>query len=149
MSTAAMTGSRGSGRLEHPRRLLKIALLGLVASALVTVAAPAPAHAADLRDQCGARVGWHLVRNDQGTWQWVPNVTLRRGSRGICVAFAQQQLVLWHLTPGYEQPDVDGRFGPRTERAVRDFQSYFYPHAGPVDGIIGPRTWTDLAPALN
>lgn len=36
---------------------------------------------------------------------------------------------------------VDGIFGPRTERAVREFQST---HSLHVDGIVGPMTWAKL-----
>ncbi len=36
---------------------------------------------------------------------------------------------------------VDGDFGPRTERAVRDFQQR---ERLAVDGIVGPRTWAAL-----
>jgi peptidoglycan hydrolase-like protein with peptidoglycan-binding domain len=36
---------------------------------------------------------------------------------------------------------ADGDFGPRTERAVRDFQQR---ERLAVDGIVGPRTWSAL-----
>lgn len=39
---------------------------------------------------------------------------------------------------------VDGRFGPHTEAAVRWVQTEAHDAAGPVDGIVGPRTWSYL-----
>jgi peptidoglycan hydrolase-like protein with peptidoglycan-binding domain/tellurite resistance protein len=43
---------------------------------------------------------------------------------------------------GYEV-DIDGIFGPGTQSAVRQFQS---DNGLSVDGIVGPRTWSLLAP---
>ncbi len=58
-------------------------------------------------------------------------VTLRRGDRGPAVAELQDLLFL----------KDDGVFGPRTERAVRDFQE----EKGLTrDGVVGPATWKAL-----
>lgn len=57
----------------------------------------------------------------------------------MSVATAQQLLVhIW----GYNLK-IDGNFGPRTERAVRDFQSLI---GLSPDGIIGRDTWDVLFP---
>jgi peptidoglycan hydrolase-like protein with peptidoglycan-binding domain len=57
--------------------------------------------------------------------------TLRRGDEGDAVKALQQLLQL----------AVDGKFGPNTEAAVRQFQrdQNMVP-----DGIVGPRTWAKL-----
>ena len=38
---------------------------------------------------------------------------------------------------------VDGKFGPKTEQAVRWFQKTFM-GASQADGIVGPKTWKEL-----
>ena len=43
---------------------------------------------------------------------------------------------------GYSPGPIDGRYGPRTERAVTRFQAA---HGLKVDGIAGPRTFRELA----
>ena len=67
---------------------------------------------------------------------------LRRTNRGPEVANLQRILIiLGYLGKGED----DGIFGPRTERAVRQFQV----DAGiKVDGIVGPVTWAALTQAL-
>lgn len=63
--------------------------------------------------------------------------TLRKGSKGVAVRGLQRMLV----NRGYEPGEIDGRFGPNTEAAVRAYQS---DHGLDVDGIVGPRTWDAL-----
>lgn len=70
--------------------------------------------------------------------------TIRRGARGrdvrkaqgLCVAFGGAARRHIQRTGG-----VDGRFGPGTEQAVEAVQAAGAP---PVDGIVGPITWTKL-----
>ena len=62
---------------------------------------------------------------------------LRRGSRGPEVKALQQQLGM----PAAEQ---DGIFGPKTEQAVRNFQTS---QGLQVDGIVGPQTQASIANA--
>jgi immune inhibitor A len=62
---------------------------------------------------------------------------LRRGSKGSDVRRLQQALVNLAFDPG----TVDGDFGPRTEKAVRAYQT----SRGLVgDGIVGKKTWAAL-----
>jgi peptidoglycan hydrolase-like protein with peptidoglycan-binding domain len=64
--------------------------------------------------------------------------TLRRGSQGRDVRRLQRLFVMMK-TLGVG--DIDGVFGPRTERAVRDFQQ---DEGLTVDGIVGQQTWHAL-----
>jgi len=59
---------------------------------------------------------------------------LRNGSKGLPVRRLQKRMQL----AGFEIPEVNGRFGPKTEAAVKTLQK----QAGlEVDGIVGPKTW--------
>jgi len=69
--------------------------------------------------------------------------TVRRGSSGGVVRELQERL----NRVASAGLSVDGRFGPRAERAVRDFQQWCVGHGidtGGVDGIVGPKTWRVL-----
>jgi peptidoglycan hydrolase-like protein with peptidoglycan-binding domain len=57
--------------------------------------------------------------------------TLRRGSQDPLVKTVQAKVKI----------DPDGKFGPRTEAAVRAFQR---DHGLTPDGIVGPKTWSAL-----
>jgi peptidoglycan hydrolase-like protein with peptidoglycan-binding domain len=63
--------------------------------------------------------------------------TLQEGSKGVAVRGLQRMLI----TRGFEPGEIDGRFGPKTEGAVRQFQS---DQGLDVDGIVGPKTWDAL-----
>jgi peptidoglycan hydrolase-like protein with peptidoglycan-binding domain len=58
---------------------------------------------------------------------------LKIGSRGSDVAEVQYFLQQW----GYDPGPIDGIFGPKTDQAVRRFQS---DHGLKADGIVGPVT---------
>ena len=59
---------------------------------------------------------------------------LRQGAKGLAVRRVQKRLTL----AGYDAGDVDGSFGPATERGVRALQR----SAGLTeDGVVGPNTW--------
>jgi len=88
----------------------------------------------------------HLVPDGivgRRTWPAVV-VTLRRGSRGDAVRAMQYQDELRDNTGNPPAP-LDGIFGPRTERSVREFQRVlaitFDEDQIAVDGIVGPVTW--------
>ena len=69
--------------------------------------------------------------------QRVGEAMLRQGHQGEAVK--QLQARLRQLT--YDPGPMDGRFGPHTDQAVRQFQSAT---GLPVDGVVGPATWTEL-----
>lgn len=69
--------------------------------------------------------------------------TLKMGSKGSDVEALQEQL---NLRFGYHQQLlVDGRFGPRTEKAVKVVQ---YRSFLEQDGIVGSQTWAALCGTL-
>lgn len=63
--------------------------------------------------------------------------TLRLDSRGCYVLILQDAL----NTLGYATAGLDGRFGPATHRAVRNFQG---DNSIKVDGVVGCSTWEKL-----
>ena len=72
--------------------------------------------------------------------------TVKAGSRGDVVRSVQQRLADLGAknSAGTRPLVVDGKFGPATEQRVREFQAANQPQAGPVDGIVGPKTWAAL-----
>ena len=75
----------------------------------------------------------------------LPEKTLQRGDEGEAVRQMQHALASVYFYPdkGAKDNGIDGVFGPKTENAVRRFQSVFLP--GEVDGIYGPKTRAKLA----
>lgn len=68
--------------------------------------------------------------------------TIANGSTGHWVKVLQATLNFdgWR-DPNGRKLAVDGRFGPKTLFAVKNFQSIYAP---PADGIVGPKTWRAL-----
>ena len=65
--------------------------------------------------------------------------TIRRGDRGAAVRRAQNRLNMRGYNPG----PLDGLFGNKTHRAVKQYQS---DRGLDADGIVGPKTWARLDP---
>ena len=63
--------------------------------------------------------------------------TVKRGDERIAVRGVQRRLIELSFEPG----EIDGRFGPDTEKAVKAFQEKYELEA---DGIVGPKTWERL-----
>ncbi|MCB9641621.1 MAG: peptidoglycan-binding protein [Myxococcales bacterium] len=66
-----------------------------------------------------------------------PNVTLKQGASGQHVKTLQNRLKDLGFNPG----GVDGKFGPGTAKAVRNFQ---WAAGLGQDGVVGPKTWSAL-----
>lgn len=78
----------------------------------------------------------------RNTWSALLNINptstvLKRGSKRSSVLFLQK-LLLSYL---YPITNLDGDFGPETERAVRAFQTE---NGLTVDGVVGRNTWSSL-----
>lgn len=71
--------------------------------------------------------------------------TIRLGSLGEPVMTLQSALNLW-LPPNWARLDIDGFFGLRTNRTVRDYQSA---NELAPDGVVGPLTWELLRPLVE
>lgn len=67
---------------------------------------------------------------------------IRRGDRGEAVRDVQHRLT--ELGHRIDPAELDGRFGPSTEHAVREFQRS---RRLPEDGVVGPDTWGHLVEA--
>ena len=76
------------------------------------------------------------------TWEKLDNAdksdpTLRNGAEAVAVRGLQRRLI----GAGYDLDEIDGRFGPQTESAVRALQEASDLE---VDGVVGPQTWKAL-----
>ena len=67
--------------------------------------------------------------------------TLRRGDSGEAVTYLQTL-----LCDVGETLTADGKFGSKTEQAVKDFQRI---SGLTVDGVVGPKTWDELEKATE
>ena len=65
-------------------------------------------------------------------------------SSGSDVTTRQIQTAL--RSAGFDPGAIDGKMGPRTQQAVKEFQRA---KGLKVDGVVGPKTWTELEKYLN
>jgi peptidoglycan hydrolase-like protein with peptidoglycan-binding domain len=88
---------------------------------------------------------WAMVAADgivgPRTWEKLDDAdksdpTLKEGSKGVAVRGLQRRLT----EAGYAV-DIDGKFGPATEAAVKAYQEA---NGLDADGIVGPLTWNKL-----
>jgi peptidoglycan hydrolase-like protein with peptidoglycan-binding domain len=85
------------------------------------------------------------------TWAALPDggpmPILEKGSNGDVVKSLQTLLTngapgAWNVTPN----GIDGNFGPRTEAAVKAFQTW---GGVPADGVVGDQTWAVSLHAMS
>ncbi|WP_030667604.1 peptidoglycan-binding protein [Streptomyces rimosus] len=111
----------------------------LIAAAPATTAAPATAPVAPAV-AASCNVHWRVSTNYHGytagySWAW--NDTVYPGASGDRVREIQCLAKYWGSDPG----PIDGVFGSKTEKAVREQQKACNIAA---DGIVGPKTWRCL-----
>lgn len=82
------------------------------------------------------------------TWPAL-SVTVRRGSEGDAVRGVQEEIEFRNQSGAPGLP-IDGKFGPKTEAAVRGFQQAIAVDMAdfPVDGIVGPKTWQAMVSGM-
>ena len=104
--------------------------------------------------ECSVGVQHFTTRNKKWTHYAVPvcidsvqptptpgeKPTLRRGDSGEYVTLLQTKLYQLGYDIG-KNTGIDGKFGAKTEEAVKEFQR---DHGLPVDGICGGQTWEAL-----
>ncbi|MFL5344075.1 MAG: peptidoglycan-binding protein [Hyalangium sp.] len=108
------------------------------------------ARAQDLAPHFGGATGTSGSSGSSGTGGTKPSTgtshasapTLKEGSSGAAVKTLQNQL----NKLGFSVGKADGEFGPKTEHAVKSFQSK---HHLTADGVAGPKTHAALQKALE
>ena len=110
--------------------------------------------------ECSAGVQYSAKRSGKWTHWAIPKglddgpvqvtkPTLRKGSSGEHVIELQEDLLELGYDLGSYGPEgngIDGKFGAKTENAVKDFQTK---HGLKADGIVGPETWDALDAELD
>ncbi|WP_082234476.1 NlpC/P60 family protein [Halobacillus massiliensis] len=104
-----------------------------VSSALVTSLALTPL----ISDKVSAQANPEADSNTESVTVQ-DNSLLKNGDRGADVETLQEDLE----TQGYYTYNLDGIFGPITEKAVKEFQA---DHGLTEDGVVGPRTKNALS----
>ena len=94
---------------------------------------------------------WAIPRGLGGDTPMPTHKTIKRGSTGPDVVECQEDLI--QLNYDLSPYGADGKFGAKTEAAVKSFQStHVDPTTGKqlkADGIVGPATWAALDAAVG
>jgi len=138
-------------------------LMGLMAVTLTGCAGHRTAQIQDVRTrvaQLDGRISMlehHLGLIEGKAWNQREDVSYLRGRvEGMQAGFGQSgRVAAIKSTPkriqtalknaGYYPGSIDGKIGPQTKQAVKEFQRT---HGLSVDGKVGPKTWTQLAQYL-
>lgn len=96
---------------------------------------------------CTKVTGHTVIVLTDGSKAGDDHATLKNGSRGDDVAELQNYLnKLGYPDDSYEALKVDGKFGERTEQAVKRFQRH---NDLKADGVCGPITWAKIEEELK
>jgi len=91
-------------------------------------------------------VYYSLLQNfpeEEAVLESYPGEPLRQGSEGENVLYIQKALnSIRNVISGINYVSEDGKYGPATAAAVRQFQTFF---SLAPDGIVGPQTWRRIA----
>ncbi|MFE2549695.1 peptidoglycan-binding protein [Streptomyces sp. NPDC059355] len=123
------------------RRTFRAGAVLATATALLGALAAVPAQASWLGDL-------QACKNAYGSEHYmgwdIPMVVLAKGSSGVCVRELQEELLEAGAVGSEDRPNfVDGDFGPKTYKAVVDFQRRASVNGG-ADGVVGRYTWHHL-----
>lgn len=104
--------------------------------------------------ECSHNVEYHSSRSSKWTHWAIPaciggevpayHPTIRKGSTGPAVVECQDDLIQLGYDVG--PTGADGKFGAKTEAAVKAFQGA---HGLKQDGVVGPATWAALDEAVS
>ncbi|MCX5088264.1 peptidoglycan-binding protein [Streptomyces sp. NBC_00365] len=129
------------------RKRIVLAATTAALGAGIAVGPAVSSFAASAQGATAHAVGVTQAPNSQDTWTcgyYSGHKTLKYGSRGNAVKEAQCLLKYHWKTPKGKRLSVDGKYGPGTTAAVREFQRRVnhnqHAHIS-VDGIVGPATW--------
>ena len=76
----------------------------------------------------------------------MPSPTESRASAGIDVKPSKKQIQQALKNGGFYQGPIDGKIGPKSREAIRQFQQV---NGLKTDGVVGKLTWEKLAPYLD